>query len=257
MSLMRVNGIDLNVEIQGNGNPLILIHGIKMDNTQWKYEIARLNQYCKTVTLDCRGHGKSDKPNSYTLKDHIQDIISLMDILNLELANLYGVSMGSYIAQGVAIAQPDRIKKLILTVPTSNGLTSSTQRLISIHAEELTGLTDKEVIKFLAKYMVYNPKVRTDLADILESSLTPEQIAAANKALTGFDYRSELHKITAETLVISGKHDGLNPPADGKVCAELIPKATFVEMQYSGHLPMLEEPEKYNEIIDKFLQPGF
>ena len=227
-----------------------------MDNTKWKCEIARLNQYCKTVALDCRGHGKSDKPDSYTLKDHIQDIISLMDILNFEVANLYGVSMGSYIAQGVAIAQPDRIEKLILTVPKSNGLTSSTQRLISTHAKELTGLTDKEVVKFLAKYMVYNPKVRADLAGILESSLTPEQISAANKALTGFDYRNELHEITAETLVISGKHDGLNPPTDGKVCAELIPKADFVEMQYSGHLPMLEEPERYNKIIDKFLQTG-
>ncbi|WP_371369928.1 alpha/beta fold hydrolase [Sporomusa rhizae] len=166
---MRVNGIDLNVEIQGNGHPVVLIHGLKMDNTQWKYEIARLNQYCKTVALDCRGHGKSDKPDSYTLKDHIQDIISLMDILNFDVANLYGVSMGSYIAQGVAIAQPDRIKKLILTVPKSNGLTSSTQRLISTHAGELTGLTDREAIKALAKYMVYNPKVRADLADILRT----------------------------------------------------------------------------------------
>jgi 3-oxoadipate enol-lactonase len=92
------------------------------------------------------------------------------------------------------------------------------------------------------------------LADILKSCLTPEQISAANKALAGFDYRSELHKITAETLVISGRHDGLNPPTEGKICAELIPKAVFVEMQYSGHLPMLEESEKYNEIIDNFLQ---
>ncbi|WP_371364429.1 alpha/beta fold hydrolase [Sporomusa rhizae] len=74
--------------------------------------------------------------------------------------------------------------------------------------------------------------------------------------MTGFDCRSELHKITAETLVISGKYDGLNPPVDGKVCAELIPKAEFVEMQYSGHLPMLEEMERYNEIIDNFLRPG-
>lgn len=255
MSLLQVNKINLNVEIQGNGDPLILIHGISMDNTQWKYEIARLNQYCKTISLDCRGHGKSDKPDSYTLEDHVQDIISLMDILDYKVANIYGVSMGSYIAQGVAVAQPDRIKKLILTVPTSNGLTSSTQRLISNHAEELTDLTDDEIIQHIAKYVAYNPKIRADLANILKTSLTPAQISAANKALTGFDYRNELHKITAETLIISGKHDELNPPSEGKVCADLIPKASFVEMKYSGHLPMLEEQQTYNEIIDKFLQP--
>ena len=88
-------------------------------------------------------------------------------------------------------------------------------------------------------------------------TLTPEQISAANKALTEFDYRSELYKITAETLVISGKYDGLNPPTEGKICAKLIKKAVFVEMQYSGHLPMLEEEERYNDIIDKFLQSGY
>lgn len=253
---MRINGINLYVEIQGEGHPLILIHGLQMDNAQWKDETPRLNQYCKTIAIDCRGHGKSDKPDSYTLKDHVQDIISLMDVLDFEVANIYGVSMGSYIAQGVAIAQPHRIKKLILTVPKSNGLTSSTQRLISNHAEELKGLTEKEVVEVLAKYMAYNPDVRANLADILKSSLTPEQISVANKALIGFDYRNELHKITAETLVISGKYDELNPPAEGKVCAKLIPKAAFVEMQYSGHLPMLEEPERYNEIIDNFLQSG-
>lgn len=254
---MKINGINLNVEIQGSGHPLILIHGVQMDSTQWKYEIPRLNQYCKTVTLDCRGHGKSDKLDSYTLNEHIQDVISLMNILNFEVANIYGVSMGSYIAQGVAIAQPHRIKKLILTVPKTNGLTSSIQRLFSNHAEELKGLTDQEVIETLAKYIAYNPKVRANLADILKSSLTPGQISVAHKALTGFDYRSELRKITAETLVISGKYDALNPPAEGKVCAELIPKAVFVEMKYSGHLPMLEEEERYNEIIDNFLQSGY
>jgi len=254
VSIMRVNGIDLNVEIQGDGPTLILIHGLGMDNTQWKDEIHRLNQFNKTVAIDCRGHGKSDKPHSYTLEDHVQDIISLMDILNFEVVNLYGVSMGSYIAQGVAIGQPHRIKKLILTVPKSNGLTSSTQRLISKHAEELKGLNEKEVIEALAKYIVYNPEVRANLVDNLKNTLTPEQMDVANKALSGFDYRSELEQITAETLVISGKHDGLNPPAEGKVCSSLIPKAVFIEMQYSGHLPMLEESKRYNRIIDNFLQ---
>ena len=137
MSLMKINGIKLNVEIRGSGLPLILIHGLGMDSTQWKQEFDRLALVCKTVAVDCRGHGRSDKPDGYTLRDHVQDIIALMDELDFTEVNLYGVSMGSYIAQGVAIAQPDRIRKLILTVPKSNGLTSSTQRLLKEHAKEL------------------------------------------------------------------------------------------------------------------------
>lgn len=253
MSIIKINGINLNVEVQGEGEPIILIHGLGGDSTQWSNEIQRLSKNFKTIVLDCRGHGKSDKPDSYTLNDHIQDVLSIMDVFKFEVVNLYGVSMGSYIAQGVAISQPHRIKKLILTVPKSNGLTSSTQRLIDEHKEELEGLNKQEKLSFLCKYMAYDTRIFSQYPDFIKSSLTHKQNLAAKKALEGFDYRRELYKITAKTLVISGKYDGLNPPSEGKLCASLIQNATFVEMQYSGHIPMLEESEIYSSIIDKFL----
>ncbi|EKQ57701.1 MULTISPECIES: alpha/beta hydrolase [unclassified Clostridium] len=254
MSIIKVNGINLNVEVQGYGQPLILIHGLGCDNTQWEREIKRLSKNFKTIALDCRGHGKSDKPTSYTLNDHIQDILSIMDTFEFSTVNLYGVSMGSYIAQGVAISQPNRVKKLILTVPKSNGLTSSTQRLIQEHEDELKKLDELEKLKFFYKFISYNPDdIFSKYPNILSSTLTPEQTSAANKALAGFDFRNKLHYIKAKTLVISGKYDCLNPPSEGKLCASLIPNATFIEMQYSGHIPMIEEPEKYIKIIEKFL----
>lgn len=116
-------------------------------------------QSFKTVSLDCRGHGKSEMPDEYTLKDHVQDILSLIDYLNVASVNLYGVSMGSYIAQGVAIEQPHKIKKLILTVPKSNGLTSSTQRFFEVHANELEGLDEQEKMMFLFKHITYDSEM--------------------------------------------------------------------------------------------------
>ncbi|MDN4074150.1 alpha/beta fold hydrolase [Fictibacillus terranigra] len=74
--------------------------------------------------------------------------------------------------------------------------------------------------------------------------LTPQQQEAANKALENFDFRDDLHKITADTLVISGKYDGLNPPDDGKEVARLIPHADFVVFEKSGHAPSVEEPKQ-------------
>ena len=253
MAIIKINGINLNVEIQGQGDPLILIHGIGLDNTQWKNEIDRLSKAFTTITLDCRGHGRSDKPDNYSLNDHIQDILLLMDNFEFTTANLYGTSMGSYIAQGVAISQPKRITKLILTVPKSNGLTSSIQRLIHEHVKEFEGLNEQEKEMFFCKHMAYNPETLLK-SKFLRSSLTPKETAAANKALEAFDYRNELHNITAKTLVISGKYDELNLPSDGKLCASLIPNSTYIEMQYSGHVPIIEEPETYNNIIDKFLR---
>ncbi|GAU79234.1 alpha/beta fold hydrolase [Fusibacter sp. 3D3] len=95
---------------------------------------------------------------------------------------------------------------------------------------------------------------KSDKPEVLNSSLTQKETLAANKALEHFDFRSNLPKITAKTLVISGKYDGLNSPAEGKLCAALIPNATFIEMQHSGHVPMLEERALLSSIIDEFLE---
>ena len=244
----------MNVEIKGKGQPLILIHGVGGDISQWENEIDRLSQKFKTIALDCRGHGQSDKPENYTIQDHILDILGLMDFYKIEKVFLYGISMGSYIAQGVAISAPERINKLILVSPTSNGLTSSVLRIMNENPKDFEGLKDQhELFLTLLKYMSYNPNEFKKHIHILDTKLTPEQFARATKALAGFDFRNELSLIKAKTLVINGKYDRLNPPSEGRICVSLIPDSTFIEMQYSGHIPVLEEPETYNKIIDDFL----
>ena len=253
MALIKLKKINLNVEVKGDGRPLLLIHGIGGDHTQMEIIAAPLSKYFMTIALDCRGHGKSDKPDHYSLEDHVNDILEIMDYHHVQTTILLGVSMGSYIAQAVAITAPQRVEKLILTVPKSNGLSSSLLRLMKEHAKELEGLNMHETMLFLLKYITYNSEAMKKHVDIFETTLSPEQFAAANQALSNFDFRKDLPKVTAKTLVISGKYDGLNPPSEGKECASLIPNATFVEMQYSGHAPMYEEPKTYLNIIENFL----
>lgn len=254
MKKIKINEINLNIDIKGNGHPLILIHGVGGDISHWDYEIDRLSKNFQNIVPDCRGHGKSDKPENYTIQDHINDILGVMDHFSIEKTYLYGISMGSYIGQGVAISAPERIEKLILTSPKSNGLTTSVERIMKENPNEFEGLKDQhEMFMALLKYMAYNPGNLKKYLPDLETKLTPAQFLSANKALTGFDFRKDLSKITAKTLVISGKHDHLNPPSEGRICASLIPNATFIEMQFSGHIPVLEEPDTYNKIIDDFL----
>ena len=254
MGLININGIQLYVEVKGTGFPIILIHGVGGDHqAHLRNVIEPLSKNFKTVALDCRGHGKSDKPLEFTMEDHAQDIIGIMDYFGFEKAHLLGVSMGSYIAQLVAITAPDRIDKLILTVTKSNGLTSSIQRLFKENEEEIKGLNMHETIVKLLKFMVYDPKLMKNHLEVFETTLSPEQFNAANKAISAFDFRKQLSKVKAKTLVISGKYDGLNPPADGKEVASLIKNATFVEMHYSGHAPMFEEPDAYINTVAAFL----
>jgi 3-oxoadipate enol-lactonase len=251
------NGINLHFVEKGVGTPLILLHGLTSNSNMFKMEMEHLQKKFRVIALDSRGHGKSEKPLHYTLDDHVQDVISLMDHLKIKKANILGVSMGSYIAQGIAVAHPERVDKLILVVPKSHGKTTSIKELFARHADELEGLNGQEQMQYLSKYIFRNfHAIAKRMIEIgqYEMVLTPEQQEAANKALEGFDFRPQLPAVTARTLVISGKYDGLNPPEKGKEIARLMPNANFVEFEHSGHIPPAEEPERFLQVVTDSLE---
>lgn len=256
MPELLLNNAALYYEEEGKGDPLILLHGLTGNMLMYENEIDHLKNYFRVISLDSRGHGKSEKIPEYTLKDHIQDVIALMDYLEIKKVHLMGISMGSYIAQGVAIIAPDRIDKLLLVSAKSHGGSSSMARLFKQHEKELEGLNYPEKVKRVSGYIFKNlDAVEKSIGQTSERSieLTPEQQNAAQKALEGFDYRPDLNKVTADTLIINGKYDGLNPPKEGQEIASLIQKSTFIEFEESGHSPNIEEPEYFLKIITKFL----
>ncbi|MCH5586501.1 alpha/beta hydrolase [Shimazuella sp. AN120528] len=256
MPTFAFNNATLYFEEEGQGSPLILLHGLTQDIETLVYEREFLKPYFRVISLDARGHGKSSKLSSYTLQDHVQDVIALMDHLGIEKASVMGNSLGSYIAQGVTVAVPHRVEKLVLVVPKAHGKTSSMQEMFHRYAEELVGMDSQQQLTHLTKYMFYDPiAVGKALKQWEEKGtvLSPEQQVAANKALEGFDYRPELHKVEAKTLVISGQHDGLNPPERGKEVASFIPNATFVLFEKSGHAPVIEEKDRFKQVVTDFL----
>src|SRR5690349_13342934 len=96
--LMSINGINLNVQVQGSGPPLVLLHGLTSNLTFMQREIDYFSRSYQTVAIDSRGHGRSDKPAEYTLQDHIDDVFGVLDTLHLDSIFLLGASMGSYVA---------------------------------------------------------------------------------------------------------------------------------------------------------------
>lgn len=250
------NGVSLTYEEFGEGEPLLLLHGLTGNRHMFNDEVDVFKKYFRTIVLDARGHGESDKPNAYSLNDHIADVLRLLDHLEIKKTNLIGVSMGSYIAQGVAIAQPDRVKNMVLVATKSEGKTSSMQALFTKYKDQLKGLSFSQKVLKVSPYMFY------DLATVGSWSkeaaekvpaLSVDQITAANKALEGFDFRPDLYRVTAKTMVISGDHDGLNPPHIGRETARLIPSATFIEFNRSGHAPNVEQHLLYLDFVLEFL----
>ncbi|CAB3746630.1 alpha/beta fold hydrolase [Paraburkholderia solisilvae] len=257
MPIIRANGIDLNVSIEGNGPPLLLLHGLGDRLQIWEEEVRHFSPFFTTVAFDARGHGASTKPAHYTLQDHIDDVFALADTLGYGEINLIGASMGSYTAQGVATAQPERVHSVALIVPKSHGTTSSSARLLAEHADELANRSFEEKQRFLMD-RAFGPYASAELKAacaqrVFSMPLDETGMAAASGALTGFDFRPMLPAIKAHTLVMSGKYDVLNSVQDGRDCAERIPHAEFIEMKRSGHFPNIEEPELYLTVLGEFL----
>ncbi|WP_309572777.1 alpha/beta hydrolase [Deinococcus sp.] len=260
---MNIGGTEIHVEESGQGRPLLMLHGLSANIESMRPEIDGLSAIRRVIAVDSRGHGRSARPEAYTLEDHVSDVLGVMDALNLDSADLMGTSMGSYIAQGVVTRVPQRISKLVLVVPKASGTTSSVARFIGEHTAELEGKSNDEVLAFIGDRM-FAPTTSPDIRALRDQAaqrdidcglnLTPEQFQAANRALEGFDFSPVLPNVTANTLVISGRHDPLNPPAEGEVIAGLVPHAQYVVLERSGHLPGLEEPDRLLEIIREFLQ---
>lgn len=257
MPIFERNGVRLFYEDTGAGEPLVMLHGLTSNHETFRPEIEKLKKKYRIIAPDARGHGASDRLPNFTLQDQIEDVVALIDHLELPTVRLMGVSMGSYTAQGIAIQIPERVQKLMLVVTKSYGRESSLVQLLNRHADEIKELSMPAKLEYISQYMYFNQEaVQKRLHETAQRSrqLTEDEQIIASQALMGFDFRKELHKITADTLVISGSHDGLNPPASGKETAELIPNASYVEFKQSGHAPNVEQPCLFMEVLEDFFQ---
>ncbi|MGY2895547.1 alpha/beta fold hydrolase [Deinococcus sp. UYEF24] len=260
---LTVNGIRLHVTEEGAGRPLLLLHGLSANAAMMEPEITGLARSFRVTAPDLRGHGRSDRPAAYTLHDHVQDLLGLLDALELDRVAVLGVSMGSYIAQALTIAAPERVSALVLVVTKAGGTTSSTARYLAEHAGELQGLTPEQIRLWLGNRM-FAPQTPEAMKQAFAAFMTeqertgmtlgPQQLEAANKAMEGFDFRPDLPELKVPTLVISGRHDILNPPEAGEEVAHLIPNARFEVLEDAGHLATLEQTPRFLELVESFLK---
>lgn len=256
---VRVNGVRLHVETAGAGQPLVMLHGLGSNVASLRNDILAFSDRYRTIGIDCRGHGLSDHPAAFTLSDHFGDVLAVMDSLGIDTFSMIGSSMGSYVAQGVAFTAPERVKKLVLVTPKAFGERSSSEDMLRTRGAHVLNASPEEQKAFMRSVILAptTPERRAELFAQMERSngpaMTAAQTAAVRKAMENFDLRPHLPRITAQTLVISGRHDPLNPPSSGQIVADLIPGSRFEIFEHSGHVPRLEERALYLKWVGEFL----
>ena len=259
-----VNGIRLVYDVHGDPTnpPLFILHGL-YGNRHLGSTIDLFTDDFRVITYDARGHGDSDKPAHYTLEDHGWDLLELITALGYETAHVMGISMGSYIAAQAAVLDPARIDKLILIVTKGHGKTSSVLRYLMGKGLNPADMDQEQLVSAMEDALWSPDTTPERRRQIVEEGLaanpegtrelTAQEKRAVDSALADFDLRPGLGRITAKTLVISGRSDGLNPPDMGRVVADLIPDSTFLVFDHSGHMLVDEESERLRQEVIAFL----
>jgi pimeloyl-ACP methyl ester carboxylesterase len=261
----KVGDIDIGYKkINGTGPPILLINGFSVSMNNWNATlINNLSKNHNVIMFDNRGIGNTTNGTKpFTIHQFAQDTIGLMSALNISKTDIMGFSMGSYIAQDIALTNPEKINKLVLYAPVCGGSESTPLHenltkitLNSKNAKEFYhGLVPlifpKEIIK-------NNQSVIDYIANKFPVNTAMDTIRNQFSALYSWNYKGvcdQIKNINSPTLIMVGTKDILNPPPNSLMMAEKIPDSWLIRIQGGGHAIMSQNVSKIATVIDAFLK---
>ena len=261
MPTAKVNGININYRVVGQGEPLVMIMGFAADQSGWMFQVPAFKKYYQVITFDNRGVGKSDKPQGpYTPKIMAEDTVQLMDHLNIKRAHILGISMGGVIAQEIAINYPERVMKLILGCTWScdddgaNGGTPLCMEAKKLPIRQFAAyVTDAATDKpFFRWFLLPTLKLRFKLMKEPEAA----GLIGQHECITGYNSLDRLPLIKSTTLVITGTDDRVIKSTSSETIAKNILNARLVKIDKGSHLVNGEMSSVYNKEVLSFLRAG-
>jgi 3-oxoadipate enol-lactonase len=251
MTQITIGDININYEIQGSGEPLLMIMGLSFSLRDWGKKFTELlAQYYQLILFDNRDAGlTSQSTRPYTIADMADDAAGLLDALKIPKAHVFGVSMGGAIAQQFALKYPDKLDKLILGCTMAGGACSQPGDISGVINGNLSDLL------FTPTFIHNN---RQELAKFLAAT-TPfhSQGNALERQLQAFathDTCDTLAEIKAFTLILTGDQDIAIPRSNSDLLAAKIPNLKLEIIADAAHGFSYSHPDTTADLIHLFLQ---
>lgn len=257
MDKVQCNGHTICYLEQGQGDPVILLHGYCGSSSYWEQVLNYLHDY-RVIVPDLRGHGRSDAPmGPYTIEQMADDVLLLMDELEIEKATLLGHSLGGYITLSFVQRYSSRLNAFGLIhstgFPDSEEAKEKRVKAVSVIQQEgITNFVDSLVPGLFAPGMEERqPECIQKAKEI--GYLTPPQgaIGAALAMRERPDRRDVLSASPLPVLLVAGEKDGLIPTE--RVFTTDHPNVTQVVINDAGHMSMMEKPKELSEAMQQFL----
>ncbi|MBT6442553.1 MAG: alpha/beta fold hydrolase [Alphaproteobacteria bacterium] len=253
--MMRINGKNLAVEIHGDGEAMIMIHGLGGSSNAWMPQCSVLSRTHKIIRPDLEGSGRSPAKGKISIASFMKDVFSIMDKLEIKSAHFLGHSLGTVICAHMAAKSPSRVKSLALLGPVAEPPQPARQairdRAALARKEGMVPIADVLVqVSTSAETKASKPAVAALVREIVMRqdaegyARTCEALAAAKAA--------DFSKIKCPTLLITGDEDGVAPPAAAKAMAKAIKKSELLLLSGCGHWTPIEKPTEVNDALLNF-----
>jgi 2-succinyl-6-hydroxy-2,4-cyclohexadiene-1-carboxylate synthase len=263
---VQVNGIDLNVEVWGEGPPVVLLHGFTGRATNWR-PVAERWPRLHALAVDITGHGDSESPPDparYTMDAFADDLAAVLDALRVERAALVGYSMGGRVALNFALRHPGRLTALVLE-SASPGIRDPAERASRVESDEaLARRLEREGIEAFVDYWQSIPlwESQKSLPESKRAALREQRlrnsVSGLANSLRGMGAGAQgylfgrLAELRMPTLFVAGALDERYAALAVAMAAE-VPGAEARIIAGAGHATHFELPEAFAEVAGEFV----
>lgn len=264
MPKINANGITINYEQQGSGEPLILIPYLSADNACYAFQVAEYAKHFTCISLDLRGTGESDKPDGeVSIELYADDVAAFMQALGIAKAHVTGLSMGAATGMWLAAKYPDRVKSLSL----HNGWTKSDPYVKTVvegwqtNARALNSVPEM-VIQSIFPWC-FTPELYATKFDYIQSlagfvrsrpAMSVENFIQQSNAVIAHDVEAQLTNIKAPTQITFGRHDQVTSLRFADRLTSDIRDSELVIFEGCSHAPIYEKVDEFNERTLEFLK---
>lgn len=261
MPFLRTSALNIHYRVRGAGPRLLFISGTSSDLRRHPNAFdTPLGNYFELLGYDQRGLGQTETPpGPYSMADYADDANALLTELGWWQCHVIGHSFGGMVAMELAINYPDRVHKLVLSATSSGGAGGNSYPVETLAelepAERLSTFIALADTRKSKAWQDANPDAYQELAkQVLEqfSGNEPGESEGSRLQLAArkrHNVSGRLAKVTAPTLVASGKYDGIAPPENMEALAEAIPNAALRYFE-GGHFFLHDDPGAYTTVVD-------
>lgn len=259
MPRISVDHGEVYLEDEGSGAPVLLLHGFTLDGRMWEPQRALAERW-RLLRPDLRGFGRSAMPPTDRPYSHLDDLARVLDTISVDAVHVVGLSNGAGVATEFALAHPDRVRSLVLASPAVDGFDfafNGPSPSAIVRAEGLPAALDAWLGSALFAHTMRHPTAGPATAEVVRGYSGVHWLAdGSTEVRPAIPPIARLREIAVPVLVVAGDQDVPDFQRCAARVASDIPAARLEILQGVGHMLNLEAADRFNGLLEEFLNHG-